>query len=156
MRPNGEEVLRGVQNSLLTYVLPEVQTEYARTEVMLVVALLGIAGAQWDEAAQRMVDGNAALRELAGRGAEALAGDPAHAELADAVGSLAQGNDASVRLSELSAANGQLRAAIAQLGVAAQGSDSASLRSLRAEVIDSLLVDAESRSFALMGPRADG
>jgi hypothetical protein len=61
-----------------------------------------------------------------------------------------------VRLSELSAANGQLRAAIAQLGVAAQGSESEALRSLRAEVIDSLRVDAESRSFALMGPRADG
>jgi len=156
MRPNGEEVLRGIQNSLLTYVLPEVQTEYARTEVMLVFALLGIAGAQWDDAAQRLVDDNAALRALAGRGAEVLAGDMAHAELGDALGSLAQGSDASVRLSELSAANGQLRAAIAQLGAAAQGSDSASLRALRQEVIDSLRIEAESRSFALMGPRADG
>jgi hypothetical protein len=156
MRPNGEEVLRGVQNSLLTYVLPEVQSEYARTQVMLVYALLGIVGAQSDGAAQWLVDDNAALRELAGRGADALAGEPAHAELGDALGSLAQGNDASVRLSELSAANGQLRAAIAQLGVAAQGSDSEPLRSLRAQVIDSLRVEAESRSFALMGPRADG
>ncbi len=90
---------------------------------------------------------------LAGRGAEALAGDPA---LGDALGSLAQGNDASVRLSELSAANGHLRAAIAQLGVATQGSASELLRSLRQEVIDSLRIEAESRSFALMGPRADG
>jgi hypothetical protein len=60
-----------------------------------------------------------------------------------------------VRLSELSAANGQLRAAIAQLGAAAQGSDSEPLRLLRQEVIDSLRIEAESRSSALMGPRAD-
>ncbi len=104
--------------------------------------------------AQRLVDDNAALRELAGRGANALAGDAAHAELAEALGSLAQGNEASVRLSELSAANGQLRAAIAQLGVAAQGF--VALRALRQDVIDSLRAEAESRSFALMGPRAEG
>jgi hypothetical protein len=156
MRPNAEEALRGFQSSLLTYVLPELQTEYARTEVMIVLALLGIIGGQWDGAAQRLVDDNASLRELSGRGAEALAGDPAHTELGDALGSLAQGNDPSVRLSELSAANAQLRAAIAQLGAAVQGSDSEPLRSLRAEVIDSLRAEAESRSFALMGPRADG
>ena len=154
MRPNAEEVLRGVQSSLLTYVLPEVQTEYARTEVMLVSALLGIVAAQSDGAAQRLADDNASLRELAGRGAQALAGDPAHAELAEALGSLANGSDASVRLSELSAANGQLRAAIAQLGAAAQ--DNASLAGLRQEVLDSLRLEAESRAFALMGPRADG
>ena len=154
MRPNAEEVLRGVQGTLLTYVLPEVQTEYARTQVMVVYALLGIVVVQWDDAAQRLVDDNAVLRELAGRGAAALAGDAAHVELAEALGSLANGSDASVRLSELSAANGQLRAAIARLGIAAQGD--ASLRELRAEVIDSLRLEAESRSFALMGPRADG
>ena len=154
MRPNAEEVLRGVQSSLVNYVLPEVQTEYARTEVMLVSALLGIVAAQCDGAAQRLVDDNASLRELAGRGGEALAGEPAHAELAEALGSLANGSDASVRLSELSAANGQLRAAIAQLGAAAQ--ENASLAGLRQEVLDSLRLEAESRSFALMGPRADG
>ena len=97
---------------------------------------------------------NAALRELAGRGAQALGGDPARAELAEALGSLANGSDASVRLSELSAANGQLRAAIAQLGAAAQ--DNASLAELRQEVLDSLRLEAESRAFALMGLRADG
>ena len=154
MKPNAEEVLRGVQGALLTYVLPELQTEYARTEVMLVSALLGIVAAQSDGAAQRLVDDNASLRELAGRGADALARDPAQAELAEALGSLTNGSDASVRLSELSAANGQLRAAIARLGVAAQGN--ASLRALRQEVLDNLRIEAESRSFALMGPRTDG
>ncbi len=153
MRPNAEEVLRGVQGSLLTYVLPEVQTEYARTQLMIVYALLGIVGTQLDDAAQHLVDDNESLRALAARGAEALAGDPAQAELADALGSLARGSDASFRLSELSAANGQLRAAIARLGASVQ--DNASLRALRAEVIDNLRAEAESRSFSLMGPRAD-
>ena len=154
MRPNGEEVLRGLQASLLTYILPELQSRYAQTEVAITVALLGIVAGNWDGAAQRLVDDNAALRALADRGADALTGLPQHAELAEALGSLANGSDASVRLSELSAANGQLRAAIAQLGAAAQ--ENASLAGLRQEVLDSLRLEAESRSFALMGPRADG
>lgn len=156
MRPNGEEVLRGVQSSLMTYVLPELQSQYAQTELMVVLALLGIVAGQWDSAAQRLVDDNAALRELAGRGAQALAGAPEHAELADALRPLAQGVDASVRLAELSATNGQLRAALARLGAAGQDSDAPALRELRAAVIDHLRADGESRSYALLGPRADG
>jgi len=150
MKPNAEEVLRGVQGALLTYVLPEVQTEYARTQVMITYALLGIVATQHDGAAQRLVDDSAALRALAERGAEALAGDAAHVDLAEALGSLARGSETSVRISELSAANGQLRAAIAQL--AAVTSDA----TLRSEILSHLRAEVESRSFALMGPRADG
>jgi hypothetical protein len=150
MRPNAEEVLRGVQGSLLTYVLPEVQTEYARTQVMLTYALLGIVAQQADSAAQRLVDDNAALRALAERGAGALDGDPAHVDLSEALGSLARGSDASVRISELSVANGQLRAAIAQLAAATADAG------LRSDVLSHLRAEVDARSFALMGPRADG
>jgi hypothetical protein len=107
MRPNGEELLRGAQNTLTTYVLQEIQTDHARLELMLVHRLLGIAAEEWDGAAQRLVDGNAALRALARRGAEAL-GDEARA---DELRALAGETDASLRLSELSAANARLREA---------------------------------------------
>ena len=76
MRPNGQEVLRGVQNTLVTYILPELQSDYARTELMIVHTLVGIVAEEWDGVAQRLVDDNAALRELARRGVEALASRP--------------------------------------------------------------------------------
>ena len=154
MRPNGEELLRGVQSSLTTYVLPELQTAYARTELMLVQALLGILASEWDSGAQRLVDDNAALRELALRGAEAL--DSADAALAGELRSLAGESDPSLRLSDLSAANGRLRGAIGRLGALLEGTDTPALGELRAAVIEHLRVDAESRSRSLLGPRADG
>ncbi|MCH7719161.1 MAG: hypothetical protein IIB21_06790 [Chloroflexi bacterium] len=154
MRPNGEELLRGVQSSLTTYVLPELQTAYARTELMLVQALLGILASEWDSGAQRLVDDNAALRELALRGAEAL--DSADASLAGELRSLAGEADSSLRLSDLSAANGRLRGAIGRLGALLEGTDTPALGELRAAVIEHLRADAESRSRSLLGPRADG
>jgi hypothetical protein len=156
MRPNGEEMLRGIQAALMTYVLPELQSAFARSELLITVALLGIVAGEYDSAAQRLADGNAALRELARRGADTL-GDAAETRgLSDELRTLAAGSDGSLRLSELSAGNDRLRAAIARLAVRLQGSDAGPLRDLRAGVIDELRAEAESRSRALMGPRADG
>ncbi len=161
MRPSGEEVLRGIQKTLTTYILPEMQTEHARLELMLVTAVLGVAAGDWDGAAQRLVDDNAALRELGRRGAEALAAAPAaagqeSAALADELRSLADEADPSLRLSDLSAANAQLGAALARLSVLLDGSDAPALQELRAAVIDRLREQAEARSLSLLGPRADG
>lgn len=154
MRPNGEELLRGVQSSLTTYVLPELQTAYARTELMLVQALLGILASEWDSGAQRLVDDNAALRELARRGGEAL--DSADASLSGELRSLSGEAEPSLRLSDLAAANGRLRGAIGRLGALLEGTDTPALGELRAAVIEHLRADAESRSRSLLGPRADG
>jgi hypothetical protein len=146
MRPNADEVLRGVQASLLANVLPEVQTEYTRTQVMIIYALLGIVGVQWDSGPQRALEDNASLRELADRAAEEVA----NGRFAQELRSLAA-EEPSLRLSEIAAANATLAAALAR--VAAEEPE---LIALRSEIIDWLRADAESRSYALMGPRADG
>ncbi len=156
MHPNGEELLRGLQGTLATYVMPEVQTPHARLEIGLVQAMLGIAAAEWDGAAQRLVDDNASLRDLARRGPEALAGSPEAAALADELRTLAEDLDPSVRLSDLSAANNRLRDALERLCALAQESGSAPLRTLRSSIIDHFRRDAEERSLSLLGPRSDG
>ncbi len=154
MRPNGEELLRGLQGSLSTYILPELQSAYARSELMITSALLGIVAAQWDGAAQRLVDGNAALRELARRGADALAGEDA--VLADELRALADDADPSVRLSDLSAANDRLRAALGRLSVLLLERDAPALVELRTALFEHLRQEAEAQSLSLLGPRADG
>jgi hypothetical protein len=156
MRPNGEEVLRGVQGSLMTYILPEVQTAHAQLELVLVQRLLAIVADEWDGAAQRLVDDNAALRELAGRGAEALAAAPDAQPLADGLRSLAGEAEPSLRLSDLSDVNAKLRDALSRVCALAQHSDAPALRDLRAAVIEHLRAEAEARSLSLLGPRADG
>jgi hypothetical protein len=153
MRPNGEELLRGIQGTLTTYILPEVQTAHAKLELMLVQALLGIAAADWDGAAQRLVDDNAALRELVRRGAGALGDAPDSSALAGELRSLADEDDLSLRLSDLTAANGRLRDALARLCAALGTADAPDIRSA---IIGHLRADAESRTLSLLGPRADG
>ncbi len=152
MRPNGEEVLRGIQGSLTAYVLPELQSAYARTELMLALGLLGLVADEWDATAQRLVDGNAALRELARHAADALSATPgSEAALADEVRSLGAETDSSLRLSELSAANARLRDAIARVATAVPHGEA-----LRSEIIKHFQAEAEARSLSLLGPRADG
>ncbi len=157
MRPNGEEVLRGIQGSLAAYVLPELQSAYARTELMLALGLLGLVADEWDTTAQRLVDGNAALRALARRAAGALGAMPgAQAALADELRSLAGEAEGSLRLSELSGANDRLRGAIARVAAVVQESDAPAFGALRAEIIRHFQAEAEARSLSLLGPRADG
>jgi hypothetical protein len=156
MHPNGPEALRTVQASLATYVLPEVRSAYARTELMAILALLGIVAGDWDAAAQRLVADNAALRSLAARGAHALDGDRAHETVAVELRSLAESEDGSLLLSDLAAANDALQAALSRLAPILEASADGARRELRAALIDHLRADAGARSRHLMGPRADG
>lgn len=153
MRPNSEEILRGVQTSLLTYILPEVQSAYARTELMVVLSLLGIVAGEWDGAAQRLLDDNATLRDLVRRSIDALgAGDALAAEL----NALVNEADPSLRVGDLVAANGRLRAALADLATHLAESGAPNARDACAAIIAHLRAEAEAQSRALMGPRADG
>ena len=156
MRPNGEEVVRGVAASLMTYILPEIDSAYARMQLMIAIALLGVVASEWDVAAQRLVDDNAGLRSLAGRAADELAQQPAADSLRAELRALAAEADASLHLSDLSAAGARLRGAIGRLGVLLVNSEAPALRSLRSEVIETLRAQAEARSLSLLGPRADG
>jgi hypothetical protein len=148
MRPNSEEVLRGVQGALLTYVLPELRSQFALSELTLASALLGMVAAELDGAAQRLVDANAELRALLGRAAGAVEGD-----LAGELRALAAERDGSVRLADLSAANERLREALARLAVHAEA---AGPPELRGEVIAHLRRDTARDARSLLGPRTDG
>ncbi len=158
MRPNSAELLQGIQGTLTTYILPEVQSDYARTELMLVQMLLGIVVQGCDDAAQRLVDDNAALRSLAGEAARVLNKAPlAESEaLVEELGQLAGETDASVRLSELTAANDRLRDAVGRVGVLLQGQTSQEHVGLRAAIIEQLHRELARLPHDIMGPRSDG
>ena len=158
MRPNSVEILQGIQGTLVTYVQPEVQGDYARTELMLVNMLLGIVANAWDGAAQALVDDNTALRDLVGEAATVLGSQPLDGakELVDDLAALATETDASVRIGDLSAANDRLRDAVARLGVLLQGSAIQEHVELRANVIEHLQDELDTLPRDLMGTRSDG
>ena len=158
MRPNSVEILHGIQGTLMTYVQPEVQGDYARTELMLVNVLLGIVANAWDSAAQGLVDDNAALRGLVGEAAKVLRSQALDGagELPDELAALAVETDTSVRISELSAANDRLRDGLARLGVLLQGSVIQEHVELRARVIKRLQEELDTLPRNLMGTRSDG
>ena len=76
MRPTATEVLQGIQGALATYVQPEVQSDYAQTELMLIQMLLGVVVQGYDDAAQNLVEDNAAMRSFAGDAAQLLQATP--------------------------------------------------------------------------------
>jgi hypothetical protein len=152
MSSPGEETLRGIQGALLTFLLPELQSEYARSELMLAYAMLGMAADEWDGAVQTLVDDNAALRVLLATASESLteAGD---ADLARELRAFAADQDSSLRIGDLAAANARLRDAVGRLAVVIEASDVAVLRGLRSDVIEYLRREAEGRARSLLGPR---
>ena len=158
MRPNSVEVLQGIQGTLMTYIQPEVQSDYARTELMLVNMLLGIVANQWDGSAQVLVDDNAALRDLVSDAAKVLGSQPADGagELVDELAALAAETDMSVRIADLSAANDRLRDAVSRLGVLLQSSALQEHAELRARVIEHLQDELDTLPRDLIGTRSDG
>jgi hypothetical protein len=158
MRPTGDELLRGVQRALMTYILPELQSEFARTELLLAHRLLDIAAEAWDSAVQRLVDENAFLRDVFRRAALAMGEAPREDMIAFAgeLLALARSTDPSLRFSDLADANRTLREMLVRLLPVLEANPTPSFRQLRAEITDWLRQDAEARSLALLGPRADG
>lgn len=113
LRPGGVEILRGIQRSLQEQILPEVRSEYATAQVHYALMLLNALAAEWDDAAQRLVDDNADMRNIAGHLSwEIEARDPALAAELRVAG---DDKDPDVRLSTLTAANDRLRGQLARL-----------------------------------------
>lgn len=105
LRPGGEAVLRGIQRSLATLVLPEVKGQYAVAQVQYALLLLDALAGEWDGAAQRLVDENSALRSALALAADGVRDLSLAAELRAGASSV----DADVRISTLIAANDSLR-----------------------------------------------
>ena len=153
MRPNGEELLRGLQGTLMTYVLPEVHSEHARLEVMLAVAMLGVLADEWDGAAQRLAENNDALRSLAASAAGALDSHDA-GDLVRQLRALAEERDVSLRISDLTETNDRLKDALVRAWALARRNGVA--LDLAVDIVERLRAQTEARALSLLGPRADG
>jgi len=144
VRPDAVEVLRGIQRSLLSTVLPELQDPYVQGQVHAMIGLLESLAGEWNTEAQRLLDFSHSLERLLLRAAPVLMcaahtvqGDEAMT-LARAIGKALSHRPASITISALSQRTQELQGIVAELlmlceRVAAHRADAEELLEVRQE-----------------------
>jgi hypothetical protein len=151
LRPRAEEIIRGIERSLMEQVLPEVKTPYAAAQIHYAVLLLHTLKTESDGAASRLVEDNASLRSFAARAADALqAVDPA---LATELRGAAEETDADLRLHTLGDSNDRLRALHGRVLAACASARDGSLAGLEREARAQLHEGVRRRMAGALRPR---
>lgn len=144
MTPTVPEVLAELAGLIARNAMPDVDPADRASALGLSALLLGVAAQDWDRAAARLVEENAAVRALLSDAPAALG----EGELAERLWSLSAGRDEDLRVSALEAANAVLRAALIELHAAVEGRDQPAARALEAAIWAELAASTERRRLA--------
>ena len=145
MKPDVPVALTKLSQSLLAQLLPELGSSYAQGSTIVSSLLLQAAAEEWDRAAARRVDENAAIRALF-REALPVVDDEALGEhLAEAA---AEG-DADLHLSALDRSNDHLRALLISLHAHVEDLEGPQARELEASIWRELLRSTERRALSI-------
>jgi len=145
MKPEIPKVLEILAGKLLFDVAPHVSPAYRQSSVGVSAMLLGIVREEWDRAAARRIEENAALRALFRRAAPVVTDTDLRRRLEAAAAS----SDASFLVSELERANDALRALLIELHAQVEQEPSASARELEAAIWRELVASTERRKLAI-------
>lgn len=145
MRPSPPRVLSGIATALFTQVLPEIRTPFGNQTVGLAGGLAMMAAEEFDRAAARLVEENAAVLEILHR-ARGATGDVALETELDGLLGLLPGTD--LRVSALQAENDRLRALLIRVHVAVEGREDEDARLLDALIWDELRQSTRRRHFS--------
>lgn len=144
MTPQLAAVLFDFANRLGQSVAPELNNAYRAGEVSLMAAVLMMAAEDFDRAADRLAEENAAVRGLLRQGST-LAPATLASRLADLGGTV----DADLKVSTLQAANEVLRAALIELHAWVEGQNGPAAEALDAAVWRELSRSTERRRSAM-------
>jgi hypothetical protein len=143
--PSPARLLELLTQNLLTEIMPAVAPAYRQASVATWGILVQILGEELERAAARRFEENGALRALFG---EALA-TVADAGLASQLRAAAAGADTSLRISDLDAANRELRALLIALHAHVEGLDGEAARALDDAIWRELAASTERRRIAI-------
>jgi cation diffusion facilitator CzcD-associated flavoprotein CzcO len=144
MTPTVPDVLAELAGLIARNAMPDVDPADRASALGLSALLLGVAAQDWDRAAARLVEENAAVRALLSDAPAALG----EGELAARLWSLSAGRDEDLRVSALEAANAVLRAALIELHAAVEGRDQPAARALETAIWAELVASTERRRLA--------
>lgn len=146
MKPDVPLALQKLAGSLLTEVAPAVGVDYLQRNTGVSAIMLQLASEEWERAAARRVEENAALRAIFRDAAGVAVGPTLRARLAAAA---AAGGDADLRISALDAANASLRALLIELHAEVETLDGPAARRLEDAIWAELRRSTERRALSL-------
>ncbi|MHB8576932.1 MAG: hypothetical protein ACYDCQ_16585 [Dehalococcoidia bacterium] len=82
MRPDAEEILRGVSRSLAAAIMPQLSSPWAQSQLQHVIGLLSGVAAEWDGAADQLMRENEALQQFCRRSSDSGIEDMAQTRIA--------------------------------------------------------------------------
>lgn len=147
MKPDPARFLEVAAAHLLVRTAPALPSGYEQSSLQVLAAMLMAVREEFDRAASRRVEENAALRGLFARATPAVEDAALAARLAEA----AAGADADLSVPALEAANAALRALLVELHGHVESLDSEAARALEDAIWRELARSTERRRLAL-GP----
>jgi cytosine/adenosine deaminase-related metal-dependent hydrolase len=139
MRPAVAPVAAFLATRMSLEIAPKLEG-FSASNAGMIGAMLQMMSEEWDRAASRLVEENAAIRLLLRRAAEVL-GD-------SSFGSAAAGDDADLRVSSLDAANDMLRRNLTAAHERVEGCNGADARALEAAIWDELRASVARRRIS--------
>ena len=144
MKPDPQRVLEQTVQHLLGDLLPNVQPRYRQAGLAISAGLLMAVREEFDRAAARRVEENAALRELFASGASVVTDAALAARLREAAAS----RDESLLVPVLDASNRALRALSIELHAHVETLTTPAARELDAAIWRELVASAERRRLS--------
>lgn len=145
MKPDVPVALQKLSMTLLTQVAPAVGVDYLQRNTGIAAIMLGMAAEEWDRAAARRVEENAALRALFASAAPEVG----EAALREHLEEASRETDGDLRLSALDASNHRLRALLIRLHAHLETLESPGARRFEDAIWAELRRSTERRAFAL-------
>jgi hypothetical protein len=147
MRPDVPRVLNGIAISLATEVVREVQTPFGQNNISHAAGLLMMIAQEFDRAAARLVEENAAILAILARAQSAME-DPGLQDRIVRELSEVPGQD--LHVSVLQAENDRLRALLIDVHAAVESMPGAEAEALDRLIWDELRESTRRRHLALM------
>ncbi|HEU4427506.1 MAG TPA: hypothetical protein VFT98_02035 [Myxococcota bacterium] len=144
MKPDPQRMLEQIAATLAADVMPNVQPRYRQMNVALLAGLALAAREEFERAAARRVEENAALRALFAGAAPVVA----DASLAQRLREAAAASDADLRISALDASNRALRALLIELHAHVEGLATPAAHALDSAIWAELVRSAERRRLS--------
>jgi hypothetical protein len=117
VKPDGDQLLRVLGSGLMADLAPRLTDDYLQRNAMMTGMLLAAAAEEWDRAAARRAEENAALRALFADAAPGIEDAGLRQRLEEAAGSGA----GALLVAELERENAELRAIVIELHVHVEG-----------------------------------
>jgi hypothetical protein len=145
VKPDVPKVLEILAGTFLFEVAPNVSPAYRKSSVGVSALLLGMVREEWDRAAARRVEENAALRALFREAAPVVSDTDLRRRIEEA----AAGRDASLLVSELERANDSLRALSIELHAFVEAQPGPDARRIDDLIWRELVASTERRKLGL-------